>query len=120
MTDHTIYLALSATAQFGLFEWSWWIAEVFMIIGSIGLHRYDLLFGLLTNFVFLTACLFHSIENWIRIRRSKQLVDRVKGALADSGLKIFTFEEYMAEEKKRKLVADGKHISLAKRDEEKH
>lgn len=93
---HYIYLGLSAVAQvlfavsaipfyldfkasqvrtWKLFEWTWYVAEVFMILGSVGLARYELLPGLVINFIFLSLCLPKHFENREREKEIHELLD---------------------------------------------
>ena len=61
-----------------LFEWTWYIAEILMICGSVGLGRYDLLPGLLINFIFLSLCFKMHLQN--RSRR-KQMEEHLRSFL---------------------------------------
>lgn len=131
MTD--LFLGLSATAQFlfaisaipfwlhsrsdhqfrfGLFEWTWFIAEVLMIVGSTGLGRFDLLPGLIINFIFLSLCLWHDLSNRKRAKENEQMVDDVVGILKGAGIEVMTFDEMIDKMQKETLRAQGKHVQL--------
>lgn len=102
MNYEFIYLGMSMTAQFlfaisavpfwwayrksfhvfGLFEWTWLIAEILMIGGSVGLNRFDLIPGLVINMFFLALCLIKSEKNRHKrkqsIRNFREFLDRRK------------------------------------------
>jgi hypothetical protein len=103
-----IYLLMSASAQFlfavsavpfwwgfrksqrvfGLFEWTWMLAELLMISGSIGLERFDLVPGLAINFIFLLLCLLKSLENKKMLAdRANHLAKAMKD-LSDRGISV--------------------------------
>ena len=107
MNSETIYLGMSMAAQFlfaisaipfwwafrkslhifGLFEWTWLIAEILMISGSVGLGRFDLIPGLVINMFFLTLCLIKSETNRVVKRQA-----------------INKFRTFMSQRKKTKLA----------------
>jgi hypothetical protein len=135
MTD--IYLSMSLIAQvlfaisaipfwwsyrksthvFGLFEWTWYVAEVLMIAGSIGLERWDLLPGLVVNYYFLTLCLWKSTTNWIG-RRNKIDLDAMAAELRKSGIDA---RVYRPGDDLSKLFPKKPRLKIAKDpDEETH
>lgn len=64
-------------SQWHTFEWTWYIAEIFMIAGSVGLARYELLPGLIVNFIFLSLCLPIHFRNTANVKKLSDVMDEM-------------------------------------------